>query len=319
MTTGYTYDEFGNLARSGAQDFLNEVTFTGSVSDTASGLQYMNARFYNPNTGRFLSQDTYSGSAWDPWTQHLYAYCGNNPVNMIDPTGHSAWLIILGLLTAWGTAVASQPDVAYDIDFLAIDLANEDYGSAALDALGLAIPCVTGLGQIDNLVSSSIRASDKVIDTSRAAGRLDDVAAASSHVIDDIFDASTDISKTSDNLFDINQFNKSMEVGWHPGDDITKLTRAGNEPKWSTVRQRYWKNEALLNPMNYVQDDITRMKTGLAPKVKNPITGLFESMELHHIIPQRTGLPNIHTFDNLMPITPKDHAVIDRYRYINGG
>ena len=165
LTTGYTYDEFGNLARSGAQDFLNEVTFTGSVSDTASGLQYMNARFYNPNTGRFLSQDTYSGSAWDPWTQHLYAYCGNNPVNMIDPTGHSAWLIILGLLTAWGTAVASQPDVAYDIDFLAIDLANEDYGSAALDALGLAIPCVTGFGQIDNLVYSSIRASDKVIDT----------------------------------------------------------------------------------------------------------------------------------------------------------
>jgi RHS repeat-associated protein len=131
LTTGYTYDEFGNLARSGAQDFLNEVTFTGSVSDTASGLQYMNARFYNPNTGRFLSQDTYSGSAWDPWTQHLYAYCGNNPVNMIDPTGHS-WLIIIGILAAWGTAVASQPDVTYDIDFLALDLANEDYGSAAV-------------------------------------------------------------------------------------------------------------------------------------------------------------------------------------------
>ena len=74
--------------------FFNEVTFTGSIAD-ASGLLYMNARYYNPATARFLSQDTYTGSAFDPWTQHLYAYCNNNPVNMIDPTGHNPLLISL--------------------------------------------------------------------------------------------------------------------------------------------------------------------------------------------------------------------------------
>ena len=42
-------------------------------------------------TGRFLTQDSYTGNPYDPWTQHLYAYCGNNPVNMVDPTGHSWW------------------------------------------------------------------------------------------------------------------------------------------------------------------------------------------------------------------------------------
>ncbi|NLE03479.1 MAG: RHS repeat-associated core domain-containing protein [Crenarchaeota archaeon] len=55
---------------------------------TNTGLYYMNARYYNPNTGRFLSQDSYKGSAYAPWTQHLYTYDGNNPVNMVDPTGH---------------------------------------------------------------------------------------------------------------------------------------------------------------------------------------------------------------------------------------
>ena len=74
--------------RGGEESFINEVTFTGSVRDLGSGLQYMNARYYDPATGRFVSQDTYTGTPYAPWTQHLYSYCGNNPVNMVDPTGH---------------------------------------------------------------------------------------------------------------------------------------------------------------------------------------------------------------------------------------
>ena len=87
VVKSYDYDEFGVTTATG-DAFHNEVTFTGSVAD-ASGLLYMNARYYNPQTARFLSQDTYTGSASTPWTQHLYAYCNNNPVNMVDPTGHA--------------------------------------------------------------------------------------------------------------------------------------------------------------------------------------------------------------------------------------
>jgi hypothetical protein len=48
----------------------------------------MNARYYSSDTGRFISQDTYSGNAFNPWTQHLYTYTSNNPINYVDPTGH---------------------------------------------------------------------------------------------------------------------------------------------------------------------------------------------------------------------------------------
>ena len=82
VVKSYDYDEFGVTTASG-DAFFNEVTFTGSIAD-ASGLLYMNARYYNPSTARFLSQDTYTGSAFDPWTQHPYAYCNNNALTALD-------------------------------------------------------------------------------------------------------------------------------------------------------------------------------------------------------------------------------------------
>ena len=91
LAQGYNYDNFGKEEELKSESsFKNDVTFTGAVSDSMTGLFYMNARHYDPDTGRFLQQDTYKGSAAVPWTQHLYAYTGNNPVNMVDPTGHTA-------------------------------------------------------------------------------------------------------------------------------------------------------------------------------------------------------------------------------------
>ena len=109
VVKSYDYDEFGVTTSTG-DGFHNEVTFTGSVAD-ASGLLYMNARYYNPATARFLSQDTYTGSAFVPWTQHLYAYCNNNPVNMVDPTGHNPLLIalLIAIATAAVAGCNNQP------------------------------------------------------------------------------------------------------------------------------------------------------------------------------------------------------------------
>ncbi|WLR41739.1 RHS repeat-associated core domain-containing protein [Bacillus carboniphilus] len=85
---GYEYDDFGNPKEVGDKTFKNDVKFTGAVHDASTGLHYMNARYYSSDTGRFISQDTYKGSPFDPWTQHLYTYTTNNPVNFVDPTGH---------------------------------------------------------------------------------------------------------------------------------------------------------------------------------------------------------------------------------------
>ena len=110
----------------------------------------------------------------------------------------------------------------------------------------------------------------------------------------------------------INNYNNAQK-GWHVGNPIDKLTSAGKEPAWSTVRQRYWKNEAFYNAESYSAENLARMQKGLAPQRVNPLTGELESMELHHIDPQRNNGPN--TYDNLEKLWPDEHAAIDEYRH----
>ena len=65
----------------------------------------MSTRHYDPNTGRFLQQDTFKGDIYSPWSQNLYTYTSNNPVNYKDPTGHFVGAIFGfiwgGIKSAW--------------------------------------------------------------------------------------------------------------------------------------------------------------------------------------------------------------------------
>ena len=99
----YDYDDFGVTKTIGDSSFFNEVCYTGGIYDVSTGLYYLNARYYDPNNGRFITQDTYRGEINNPSTLHLYAYCSNNPINYVDPSGHLGIrvtnAIIGGLLT----------------------------------------------------------------------------------------------------------------------------------------------------------------------------------------------------------------------------
>ena len=44
-------------------------------------------RFYDPTIGRFISLDTFAGLSTDPQSLHKYAYCNNDPVDRVDPSG----------------------------------------------------------------------------------------------------------------------------------------------------------------------------------------------------------------------------------------
>jgi RHS repeat-associated protein len=61
--------------------------YRGEQYDLDLGLYYLRARYYNPNTGRFMSRDPEDGKAKIPATLHKYLYADGDPVNRIDPSG----------------------------------------------------------------------------------------------------------------------------------------------------------------------------------------------------------------------------------------
>ncbi|MEA4848852.1 MAG: RHS repeat-associated core domain-containing protein [Clostridiaceae bacterium] len=98
----YEYDPYGNeltetpkfgagynWQASQVTYYGNPFRYCGEYYDLETNTYYLRARYYDPTTGRFLSEDTYTGQVTDPLSLNLYTYCGNNPVKYIDPTGHS--------------------------------------------------------------------------------------------------------------------------------------------------------------------------------------------------------------------------------------
>ena len=90
----HTYLPFGREAE-GSEPDPERLKFTGHERDSSGpaspgfDLDYMHARFYDPNVGRFLSLDPTweSADSSRPQTWNRYAYVTNNPINRIDPDG----------------------------------------------------------------------------------------------------------------------------------------------------------------------------------------------------------------------------------------
>ena len=112
---GFRYDAFGRCTVIGDVNLAQwcKIRYRGYYYDTETGLYWVQTRYYNPDWCRWISSD--SISYLDPESPHglnLYLYCGNDPVNLSDPSGCSGesfwdWInTIFGLLNPVSSAVA---------------------------------------------------------------------------------------------------------------------------------------------------------------------------------------------------------------------
>lgn len=116
--------------------------------------------------------------------------------------------------------------------------------------------------------------------------KADDLAGAAKAVgkADDVGDA----AKARANTDDLAGGGKA----WKVGDSIDAPTKAGNSPSWTTVRQRFWKNEAIKNSDSWSPANLQPMRNGLAP-----VDNIGRPYELHHLVWRSQGgssaLPNL--------------------------
>ena len=97
----YVYDSWGNVLHIYSGTGTTEITDTANLAiqnpfryrgyyfDTESGLYYLQSRYYDPVTGRFVSADAIIDTT-NVLGFNLFSYCMNNPVIYVDPTGYVA-------------------------------------------------------------------------------------------------------------------------------------------------------------------------------------------------------------------------------------
>jgi len=86
IVNSYEYDAFGNIIEKD-ENAPNVYQFHGEVYDVHTKMIYLRTRYYSPQIGRFITQDSFSGYLTYPSSLNSYVFVNNNPVNYRDPQG----------------------------------------------------------------------------------------------------------------------------------------------------------------------------------------------------------------------------------------
>ena len=118
------YDSYGQVTSETNASLDFRFGYTGRERDKETGLQYNRARYYDPSTGGFLSEDPMGFAAGD---YNLSRYVFNSPLNAIDPSGNTSTQLI-ELLSVYSKPKAGQPTIyIFNQKF-------SDYSSASISA-----------------------------------------------------------------------------------------------------------------------------------------------------------------------------------------
>ena len=141
------YYPFGQL-RLGGPDSDTTHLFTGherDLGESRSQLDYMHARYFSANLGRFLSVDPVGGEVGSSQSWNRYSYVRNSPVNLVDPGGE----------------VPVAPAIAAGVAALAF------YKAATYTLVGVS---AVGAGVlIDHVLTSNTQQSDPIVVAPAAA------------------------------------------------------------------------------------------------------------------------------------------------------
>ena len=161
----YEYNSWGKLLNltdysSNGLGRKNPFRFKGYYYDEELGMYYLNSRYYDPETGRFVSADDVEVLKTTPTAltdKNLYSYCDNNPIGRKDGTG-AVWETVFDVVSL-GFSIAEVAANPYD---------PSAWAGVVGDAIDL-IPIVTGVGE----AVRALRFTDKMGNTLEIAEAVD--------------------------------------------------------------------------------------------------------------------------------------------------
>ena len=137
----YVYDAWGNIisttySNGGATTAarFNPFTYRGYYRDSETGMYYLNSRYYNPKMGRFISADAYVSTGQGLLGFNMYAYCNNNPVNLVDPSGCLIGIDDIAMVFVGSVFLLLSTTVLLDSENQLNDIADTLYASLSLSS-----------------------------------------------------------------------------------------------------------------------------------------------------------------------------------------
>ncbi len=158
----FRYDSFGNLRSStGVEGDREELAggdfrFQGQWLSSRTDLYHFRARDYDPESGRFVSRDSVELIEYEPESSNPYQFVYNNPYVYSDPTGMftiselNASIKIQSILQNMRTVIAQE--IKEEITARAGQLVSD----AIFDVMGNFLPINSNLGNITNLINSTL-------------------------------------------------------------------------------------------------------------------------------------------------------------------
>ncbi|SCJ02563.1 Cell wall-associated polypeptide CWBP200 [uncultured Ruminococcus sp.] len=123
----YVYDSWGNIKDTKGEPTIREINpirYRGYVYDTETSLYYLQSRYYDPLTGRFLNADEISYMFINDSVigSNAFSYCDNNSINAVDSDGFKSkkkHFCVSSDFVSWGidliiTFVCPGASIAYD-------------------------------------------------------------------------------------------------------------------------------------------------------------------------------------------------------------
>ena len=202
LVAHYKYDAWGNHTVYDSNGNVNTLdTFIGNINpfryrgyyyDVETGLFWLSSRYYSPELCRFISPDDVG--YLDPSSingLNLYSYCGNDPINRYDPSGHFWDYVFDAAFIAWGIydlVNGGYKDwknwVALGVDIVFAVLPFVPSGAGQVIKVGNkidnAVDVASAINKIDNIQDMSKvtmigRSMDRVTDTATLIGKADNL------------------------------------------------------------------------------------------------------------------------------------------------